>query len=50
MRRLFLASCLAALLGATASANWPQWRGPHLNGVSDERGLPLKWTALENVA
>src|SRR5687767_11410794 len=51
MRRLLLSSCLAALLlPVCASANWPQWRGPALNGVSAERNLPLKWTAAENVA
>jgi len=30
--------------------NWPQWRGPTLNGVSNEKNLPSKWTAEENVA
>jgi outer membrane protein assembly factor BamB len=50
MRRLLMASSLAALLAATASANWPQWRGPELNGVSAERNLPLRWGASENVA
>jgi outer membrane protein assembly factor BamB len=30
--------------------NWPQWRGPELNGVSRERGLPTNWTPTENVA
>lgn len=30
--------------------NWPQWRGPSLNGVSNEKNLPVKWTAEENVA
>jgi len=25
--------------------NWPQWRGPSLNGVSGEKNLPVKWTA-----
>ena len=49
MRRLLLASCLAALLPSVAAANWPQWRGPDLNGVSAERNLPLKWSAAENV-
>jgi outer membrane protein assembly factor BamB len=29
--------------------NWPQWRGPNLNGVSDEKNLPVKWTAEENI-
>ncbi|HSL55193.1 MAG TPA: PQQ-binding-like beta-propeller repeat protein [Pyrinomonadaceae bacterium] len=30
--------------------NWPQWRGPSLNGVSNEKNLPVKWTAEENVS
>ena len=30
--------------------NWPQWRGPNLNGVSGEKNLPVKWTTEENVA
>jgi len=38
------------LLAAAVNANWPQWRGPDLNGVSAERGLPLKWNQTENVA
>jgi outer membrane protein assembly factor BamB len=29
--------------------NWPQWRGPNLNGVSAEKNLPVKWTTTENV-
>ena len=29
--------------------NWPQWRGPSLNGVSNEKNLPVKWTTEENV-
>ncbi|HEV3469466.1 MAG TPA: PQQ-binding-like beta-propeller repeat protein [Pyrinomonadaceae bacterium] len=52
MRRLCLAVCFATLLapGAARGGNWPQWRGPALNGVSEERNLPLKWSATENVA
>jgi outer membrane protein assembly factor BamB len=42
------------LLTFVASAawpeNWPQWRGPQLNGVSREANLPLRWTPQENVA
>ncbi|MBK9709625.1 MAG: PQQ-like beta-propeller repeat protein [Acidobacteria bacterium] len=29
--------------------NWPQWRGPNLNGISNEKNLPLKWGTEENV-
>lgn len=25
------------------AADWPNWRGPHYNGVSDETGLVEKW-------
>ena len=51
MKRLWLSMSFAALVAATLSAdNWPQWRGPQLNGVSTETGLPLKWTSDSNVA
>lgn len=30
--------------------NWPQWRGPLLNGVSSEKNLPLRWSKEENIA
>ncbi len=26
-----------------SSSDWPQWRGPHRDGVSSETGLRLKW-------
>lgn len=29
--------------------NWPQWRGPRLNGVSQESNIPVKWSKTENV-
>ena len=29
--------------------NWPQWRGPNLNGLSNEKNLPAKWTTEENI-
>lgn len=30
--------------------NWPQWRGPTLNGISLEKNLPVSWSKTENVA
>lgn len=30
--------------------HWPQWRGPNLNGISDETGLTLTWDREKNVA
>jgi outer membrane protein assembly factor BamB len=29
--------------------NWPAWRGPHGTGVCDERGLPVSWSATQNI-
>jgi outer membrane protein assembly factor BamB len=40
----------AAMLASPVGAeNWPQWRGPSLNGISGEKNLPVKWSATENV-
>jgi outer membrane protein assembly factor BamB len=46
MKRLpfFLLSATFLLAG-----NWPQWRGPNLNGVSDEKNLPVRWSPTENI-
>ena len=50
MRRLAAATGVIILASATLLANdWPNWRGPTLNGVSTETGLPTKWSATENV-
>src|SRR5262245_15971935 len=32
------------------AADWPAFRGPHGSGVSGEKGLPVKWSATDNVA
>ncbi len=51
MRRPALTLVLLSLVGATLVAeNWPHWRGPSMNGVSTESGLPTTWSATENVA
>jgi len=52
MRHRSSAACLLLLLtSATLVAdNWPQWRGPSLNGVSTESGLPIKWTTTQGIA
>ena len=42
MRQLKLLA-IAALYAASASSNWPQWRGPNALGVSSEENLPLGW-------
>ena len=38
-----------ALLGTALAGNWPQWRGPNGDGVSEETGLPLKWDEKTNI-
>ena len=30
--------------------NWPQWRGPFLNGSTTETGLPTRWSETGNLA
>jgi outer membrane protein assembly factor BamB len=42
--------CLLVFSPCAVAGNWPQWRGPALNGVSDEKNLPVRWSATENVA
>ncbi len=34
---------------ANAQKNWPQFRGPGSAGVSEETGLPDRWSATENI-
>ncbi len=40
-------SCLLAA-GAFAE-DWPCWRGPTHQGISTEKGIPVKWSATENI-
>ena len=50
IRRILYASLLVALAAVPALAeNWPQWRGPALNGTSGEKDLPVHWSRTENV-
>jgi outer membrane protein assembly factor BamB len=47
-----LAVCFLALLGAfptLAGDNWPQFRGPNGDGLSDSTGLPVTWSETENL-
>ncbi|NQV32528.1 MAG: PQQ-binding-like beta-propeller repeat protein, partial [Phycisphaeraceae bacterium] len=39
-----------ACMGHVMAGEWPQWRGPFMNGSSEETNLPATWTATENVA
>jgi len=51
MRVLQRILLVVVVLGAHGlfAGNWPQWRGPNLNGVSEETNLPLTWSQTENI-
>jgi outer membrane protein assembly factor BamB len=53
MRRISAVVTVAAAIALSTAeglANWPQWRGPALNGTSEEAGLPRTWSPTENIA
>jgi outer membrane protein assembly factor BamB len=51
LKRSIVAGLFACVGMVTLSAeNWPQWRGPAMNGISAEKGLPVKWSIEENIA
>jgi outer membrane protein assembly factor BamB len=45
--RLLLFSIL--ILPGLQAGDWPQWRGPSGNGISEESGLPVRWSAKDNI-
>jgi outer membrane protein assembly factor BamB len=48
--RIFVVPVALVLCAVTLRAdNWPQWRGPSLNGVSAEKNLAIKWSPTENI-
>jgi len=47
---LLQASAFLISIAVASAENWPQFRGPTGQGISTETGLPLRWTATENVA
>jgi len=51
MTRIRLAFVLVYLTsGVLVAADWPHWRGPTGSGTSPESGLPVRWSATDNVA
>lgn len=44
---LLLLTCLSS---TAVGENWPGFRGPTRQGLSGETGLPLQWSATENMA
>jgi outer membrane protein assembly factor BamB len=50
-RHVFITVVIGFTLAAgLAAENWPQWRGPALNGVSGETNLPVRWSKTDNIA
>jgi len=50
---LFAAMATSTTMTSAADAkadNWPGWRGPFANGISNETNLPVRWTTTENIA
>ncbi len=48
MRKTWVVFTLFSI--AAVAENWPQWRGPRMDGTSTEKNLPVKWSASENIA
>jgi outer membrane protein assembly factor BamB len=46
---MLVLSTLAILSGTVNAADWPQFRGHYGSGVSEETGLPIKWSQTEGM-
>jgi outer membrane protein assembly factor BamB len=40
---------ICVTVASTDAENWPQWRGPSLNGLSSEKNLPVRWSKTEGI-
>ena len=52
-RSTFVSSVLTLAVAASVSVaadNWPQWRGPNSQGISNEKQLPTEWGPDKNIA
>ncbi len=47
---LVLVMVMVAGPAPARAENWPQWRGPDGDGISQETGLPSEWSASKNLA
>ena len=41
--------CAFSAMSSLSAANWPAWRGPTNDGVTEETDLPLTWSPSEHV-
>ncbi len=49
-RSLPVAALLLLGSGAVYADNWPQWRGPNNDFISNEKNLPTEWSESKNLA
>jgi outer membrane protein assembly factor BamB len=51
MKRLLLTiGVVVCAFSPLLADNWPQWRGPQLNGTTAETNLPTRWSKSEGLA
>jgi len=46
---LLTLTVLNSIAVSTSAGNWPQWRGPNGQGISEESGLPVEWSGTKNI-
>ena len=49
LRALCVAASVVSLSPAVADGNWPNWRGPGLNGIALNADPPVTWSETENI-
>jgi outer membrane protein assembly factor BamB len=49
MRQLFGVIAGLILVSSLRADNWPGWRGPTNQGISNEKNLPIEWSKDQNV-
>jgi hypothetical protein len=47
---MLLGAMIVVLAGLARAEEWPSWRGPRGDGTSTEAGVPIRWSAGENIA
>ena len=50
MRKIWVFAVLLSISSVCLGQNWPQWRGPFLNGSAEIKDLPASWSETENKA
>src|SRR6185369_8195154 len=48
LKLVYFLSGLVWVISVAANENWPQWRGPAGNGISDSKNLPTTWSLEKN--